>query len=210
MTEDVEAARRAAIEEQLSAHCRRQDHAAATTIAIRSYGSEVLRFLVATTGNPSDAEEAFSQFCLLFLEHLPKFRGECSFRTWAYVMARTALAQLHARRKQQRREVALSSEAAAVAAQVRSQTREYLRTEAKHRLAGVIAKLDPDDRMLLLLRVQRRLSWAEVTRILAGDASPGGEVLSRRSAALRKRFERLKQVVRVEVLGEAPVEPEGG
>jgi RNA polymerase sigma-70 factor (ECF subfamily) len=107
-----------------------------------------------------------------------------------------------ARRRRQRAEVTLSGEAAEVAARVRSQTREYLRTEAKHRLAGVIARLDEEDRMLLLLRVQRRLSWAEVTRVLAGEQAPSAALLSRRSAALRKRFERLKQIVRDEVVGE--------
>ena len=55
--------------------------------------------------------------------------------------------------------------------------------------------------MLLVLRVQRRLSWVEVTRIVAGDEPLDDAALSRRSAALRKRFERLKRVVREEVVG---------
>ena len=192
---------RGAIEGELAAHCDHRDHAAATTLALRSYGSEILRFLIAVTRNPSDADEAFSHFCLLFWEHLPGFRRECSFRTWAYVLARTALAQLGVRRKRREREIPLSAAAAAVAAQVRSQTREYLRSAAKHRLAGVIAKLDEEERMLLVLRVQRRLSWVEVTRIVAGDEPLDDAALSRRSAALRKRFERLKRVVREEVVG---------
>jgi RNA polymerase sigma-70 factor (ECF subfamily) len=202
MTGDPEAARRAAVEQQLSAHLDRDEPAAAVTLALRTYGTEILRFLVAATRDAGAAEEAFSHFCLLLWEHLPRFRRECSFRTWSYVMARTALSELVARRRRQRAEVTLSGEAAEVAARVRSQTREYLRTEAKHRLAGVIARLDEEDRMLLLLRVQRRLSWAEVTRVLAGEPAPSAALLSRRSAALRKRFERLKQIVRDEVVGE--------
>ncbi len=202
MTGDEEAARRAAVEQQVSAHLDRDEHAAAVTLALRSYGTEILRFLVAATRDAGAAEEAFSHFCLLLWEHLPRFRRECSFRTWSYVMARNALSHLQARHRRQRAEVTLSGEAAEVAARVRSQTREYLRTEAKHRLAGVIARLDEEDRMLLLLRVQRRLSWAEVTRVLVGEQAPTAELLSRRSAALRKRFERLKQIVRAEVVGE--------
>lgn len=202
MSDHAEAARRAAIEEQLAAHLDRHEHGAAATLALRSYGTEILRFLVAATRDGGAADEAFSHFCLLLWEHLPRFRRECSFRTWSYVMARTALAAQKARRRRQRVEVALSREAAEVAAEARSQTREYLRTEAKHRLAGVIARLDEEDRMLLLLRVQRRLSWAEVTRVLAGDQAPSPELLTRRSAALRKRFERLKQVVRAEMVAE--------
>ena len=188
------------VEAELAALYRCQDHAGATTLLLRRYGSEILRFLVAMARDPSDADDAFSQFCLLFWQHLPRFRAECSFRTWSYVLARTALAQLRARRRRQQPEVALSREAAAVAEQVRSETRRYLRTEEKHRLAAVIAKLDENDRMLLLLRVQRRLSWADVTRIFAGEEEHDDEALSRRSAALRKRFERLKQLVRAELI----------
>jgi RNA polymerase sigma-70 factor, ECF subfamily len=203
MSADLDTARRAEIEQQLAEKCRRGEHGAAVTLALRCYGTEILRFLVATTGNQGDAEDAFSQFSLLLWQHLPRFRGECSFRTWSYVMARTALAQVHGRRKRHAVEVTLSSEAAAVADRVRSHTREYLRTEAKQRLAGVVARLDQEDRMLILLRVQRRLSWAEVARVLAGDEVASDEDMARRSAALRKRFERLKRLVRDEMVGRA-------
>jgi RNA polymerase sigma-70 factor (ECF subfamily) len=191
---------RAAVDAELAAHCERRDHGAATTLALRCYGSEILRFLVAVTRSVDDADEAFAQFCLLFWQHLPGFRRECSFRTWAYVLARTALAQLAERRKRQQREVPLSSEAAAVADGVRSQTREYLRSAAKHRLAAVIEKLDEDERMLLILRVQRKLSWADVARVVAGDVPLDEVTLARRTAALRTRFVRLKQLLRDEVV----------
>lgn len=135
--------------------------------------------------------------------HLPGFRRQCSFRTWAYVLARTALGQLSTRRRRERRELPLSDEAAAVAAQVRSETREYLRSAAKHRLAAVVEKLDEEERMLLVLRVQRRLSWADVARIVTGDVPLDEAALARRAGALRTRFARLKQLLRSEIVGDA-------
>jgi RNA polymerase sigma-70 factor (ECF subfamily) len=54
------------------------------------------------------------------------------------------------------------------------------------RLRLLRASLDPEDRTLLALRIDRALEWDEVAAVLSTDASPVN------AAALRKRFERLK------------------
>ena len=51
--------------------------------------------------------------------------------------------------------------------------------------------LPVNDRTLLILRVDRRMSWLEIAEILGEDPDPAA--LKRRSVALRKRFERLKE-----------------
>jgi RNA polymerase sigma-70 factor (ECF subfamily) len=48
------------------------------------------------------------------------------------------------------------------------------------------AQLEPEEQTLLTLRVDRQLSWREVADILAEEGATVDE------AALRKRFERLK------------------
>lgn len=42
---------------------------------------------------------------------------------------------------------------------VRTRTAEYLRTEVKDRIAKLRDSLDPEDRTLLILRVDRKLGW---------------------------------------------------
>jgi RNA polymerase sigma-70 factor, ECF subfamily len=65
------------------------------------------------------------------------------------------------------------------------------------RVAKLRAELDPEDQTLLILRVNRQLPWRDIARIMTdeGDASDDDE-LKRRAAALRKRFERLKEELR--------------
>jgi RNA polymerase sigma-70 factor, ECF subfamily len=55
----------------------------------------------------------------------------------------------------------------------------------KDRLRALRDELKPEDRELLVLRLDRELEWPEIALILGTDA-----------ATLRKRFERLKEKLR--------------
>jgi RNA polymerase sigma-70 factor (ECF subfamily) len=57
---------------------------------------------------------------------------------------------------------------------------------AADRLAKLRESLKPDEQTLLILRVDKGLSWKEIAQILAEDTPPD-------VGALRKRFERLKE-----------------
>ncbi len=59
---------------------------------------------------------------------------------------------------------------------------------AADRLASLRESLEPEEQTLLILRVDRGLSWKEIATVLAEseDAPPD-------AVALRKRFERLKE-----------------
>ena len=62
------------------------------------------------------------------------------------------------------------------------------REEQATALDRLRATLDEDEQTLLTLRVDRRLSWAEVAQVMAEDGAAPPE-----EPALRKRFERLKE-----------------
>jgi RNA polymerase sigma-70 factor (ECF subfamily) len=174
--------------------------------AIEAYGDELGRYLAALARNPDDAAEAFSQLWEDFLRGLPAFRFEASLRTWAYTLARNALfrgARAPARREQNR--VPLSRPDAQRAlddmkAQVRERTAAWRRTSVKDRLHAIRESLPREDRELLILRVDRGLSWQEVARVTAATELDDAE-LRRSAAGLRKRFERLK--ARLEKLAQA-------
>ncbi|MCU0682487.1 MAG: sigma-70 family RNA polymerase sigma factor [Polyangiaceae bacterium] len=185
---------RAQTEATLREWHERGDFAAVVTFALRCYGPEVLGFLVALRHDPEAVSEIFSQFCEDLWAGVPRFAWESSFRTWAYVLARHAMAR-HQKDAYRRRRVPLSEHPALfeLEQQVRTQTMPYLRTDVKQRAARLREKLDPDDQALLVLRVDRNLSWNDIARVLAGcasDATPAD--LAREAAALRKRFERVK------------------
>src|SRR5262249_52246367 len=81
---------------------------------------------------------------------------------------------------------------------VRTETLSFLRTERRDRFAELRASLDPDDRTLLILRVERGLAWNDLAQAMhADDATPlCGEALKRESAGVRKGSQFLKQRLR--------------
>ncbi|MBC8067443.1 MAG: sigma-70 family RNA polymerase sigma factor, partial [Deltaproteobacteria bacterium] len=89
----VDADQRAALEQTIVAHCEARDHARAATVAIEGYGPEILGYLLAATHREQETAEIFSDFCEDLWRGLPGFRGESSFRTWAYRLAYHALAR---------------------------------------------------------------------------------------------------------------------
>jgi RNA polymerase sigma-70 factor (ECF subfamily) len=143
-----------------------------------------------------DADEVFSLWCERLFRGLPGFGWEASLRTWAYTIARNASANfVRGQKNRARRELAAeSAELAAVEQQVRTETSPYRRTEAKDKLSAIRDALPPEDRMLLVLRVDKGLEWKELARVMLGEDEPVTEVaLQRESQRLRKRFQILKE-----------------
>src|SRR5262249_58126619 len=83
----------------------------------------------------------------------------------------------------------------AIEADVRTRTLSFLRTEVKSRFAELRDGLPPDDRALLILRVDRKLAWNDLARAMHDDeAAPlEGDKLKRAAARLRKRFQSIKE-----------------
>jgi RNA polymerase sigma-70 factor, ECF subfamily len=189
----MDAAERERVERELRAAFDGGDMAAAATIAIKRYGPEIFGFLVGMAGDEDTAAEVFSRFCVELWRDLPKFRWECSLRTWAYMVARHRLYRHAAERGRRRRDVSPDEvpEIQRLADEVRSSTAQHLRTAVKDAFTALRAQLEPDDQMLLVLRVDKDLEWLEVARVLGG-ADRDDAALSRDAAALRKRFERIK------------------
>jgi RNA polymerase sigma-70 factor, ECF subfamily len=168
------------------------DHPLAVTRLLESYGDELLQFLVAMTRDEADGNEGFSVLCEDLWKGIARFRGECSFRTWSYLLARHALGKLRRDPHRRRARPLPDGELAALVDRVRTQTASFLRTENRDLVATLRAGLDPDDQALLILRVGRGLAWKEIARVIGETAEPDDEELVRRAAALRKRFERVK------------------
>ena len=76
------------LETQIRAACERAGWDEAATLAIRSYGPELLGFLAALARDPVVADDLFGSVCEKLWRGLPKFAWKSSFRTWAYAIAR--------------------------------------------------------------------------------------------------------------------------
>jgi RNA polymerase sigma-70 factor (ECF subfamily) len=167
----------------------------AATKAVEGYGPEVLGFLVTLLRDESSANEVFSQTCEDLWKGLGRFEGRSSLRTWFYVLARHAATRFRrAPHRRPGRRVGLS-EVSEIAERVRSRTLAHLRTEVKNSFAAIRDALSEDDRALLVLRVDRSLSWNEIAQVFLPGAHPE-ESVAQVAAKLRKRFERLKVEIR--------------
>jgi RNA polymerase sigma-70 factor (ECF subfamily) len=87
------------------------------------------------------------------------------------------------------------SQVSEVIARERSRTASYLRTESQAVLKRIRDSLDPEERSLLVLRVDRNLSWLDIARIMRGGETDE-QLLKRDAARLRKRFQTLKARLR--------------
>jgi RNA polymerase sigma-70 factor (ECF subfamily) len=196
-TDEQAAAARAAREQVVRDTLARGNASGAASQAIELYGGEVLGFLHAVARDEDLAHEAFSVFSEDLLRGLPAFRWDASLRTWCYALARNALHRLRRDpRRRARNNVSISNPGAGVSAiveQVRTATMPFLKTEIKDELRRLRESLDPDDHALIVLRIDRKMSWKDIARALPGD---DGQELERRAATLRKRFERAKTMLR--------------
>jgi RNA polymerase sigma-70 factor (ECF subfamily) len=182
--------------EQLLGGGQRQ---AAATLSVEAYGSEVFGFLVSLMRDADAASEVFSQACEDLWAGLPGFEGRSSLRTWFYTLARNAASRFHRSPQRDRRRHVPLSQMAELAEATRTRTLPHLRTDVKDQFAVIRDSLDESDRALLVLRVDRQMSWNDIARILAGDGG-AAEPRTRASARLRKRFQVLKEELRQRAL----------
>jgi len=178
--------------------CERGDYEDAATFGLRHYGDEILGYLVGVARDGSIADEAFSVFCEHLWRGLPGFRGDASFRTWAYTLARHALHRVRrdpSRGSARNVPLSCSPELDAMVESLRM-TSLLHRQRRRDELTQLRRQLDVDDQTLIILRVDRGLSWSEIAKIMLD-----GEDAESESARvkLRKRFQRattsLKQLV---------------
>lgn len=173
------------LEETIRAKFDANDLAGAATAAISGYGPQIYGYLLVVARSDEIASEVFSDFCHDLWRDLPSFRWAASLRTWAYTIARHRLHAYLRDPARRRPRVGVSEVVDDLAAQVRSTTTRWRKTEVKDAISRVREQLEPDDQTLLTLRIDRDLPWKEVAAIME-ESEP----------ALRKRFERLKARLR--------------
>lgn len=189
---------REALEQDIRRRCEAADPGGAASVALRGYGPELYGFLVAFHRSEHDAAEVFAMVSERLWRGLGDFGWQSSFRTWAYTVARnTSLKYRRDEGRRRARQVALpeGSELSAIAEEIRTRTKSFLRTEAKNRVTELREALSPDDRELLVLRVDKRLSFKELALVLhdEGAAPLDAAGIDKEAARLRKRFQLIKQ-----------------
>jgi RNA polymerase sigma-70 factor (ECF subfamily) len=177
------------LEEDIAEALARGDADRAASEAIRGYGPQILGYLTRVLGSADDAADAFSLFSEQLWRGMRGFEGRSTVRVWAYRVAWSAAMRVAEDGWRRRRERLRTSMASRIAAEIV--------TTASRAAGGEDAGLErlrealvPEERSLLVLRVDQRLSWREVAEVMRGEGAQVDE------AALRKRFERVKRKLR--------------
>lgn len=172
------------------------DLRAAASEVVRRLGPEILGLLCAMHRDRDVAGDAFSLFTERLWTSLPDFEWKCSMRTWAYMLARRASVDVHrTERRREKRNVALSDvpELARVAGHVRTATLTFLQSEVKTELTRLRDSLPEEDKLLLVLRVDRQLAWTDLAHVFLEEReAASSEAVKREAARLRKRFQLVK------------------
>jgi RNA polymerase sigma-70 factor (ECF subfamily) len=176
------------VEDLVQARLQERDLRGAATVAIRELGPAVTRYLRGMLRSEADTADALSDWAESLWAGIGSFEGRSSFCSWAYRLAYHSALDLSDRAHRKRERRLATAEASVLAEQVR--TTAFSDERRRRRLDELRAELSADDRTLLLLRVDQQLSWDDVAEVLSGPSAPVD------SAAVRKRFERLKEKLR--------------
>jgi len=159
-------------------------HGAATE-AMRGLGPKILGYLRSILRDENDAGDAFSAFAENLWRGIGTYRGEASFRTWAFKIAWHAALNVRNEAWNRLGRRFETGEASRLAEEIRTKT--GVREERQRTALELLREeLTAEEQTLLVLRIDQQLPWEDVAEVLTSDgAAP-------EPAALRKRFERLK------------------
>jgi RNA polymerase sigma factor (sigma-70 family) len=186
------------------------DHRAAADIVLRAYGNEIYAFVLAQFhGKAGPADDCFSDFSEDFWRGLAGFQWRCSIRAWCYKVARSACSRYRRsphNRADRRAPGSAGGLLEQIAQQARSTTQVHLKTEVKDKIRELRDQLSEADRDLLILRVDRDMSWRDVVFALhahqeaneeandeANEEAPDEHDLPRLETNLRQRFAEVKR-----------------
>jgi RNA polymerase sigma-70 factor, ECF subfamily len=182
----------------LDGHVRRLleagDALGAINFALRQLGPEVFGFIVGVLGKDASADKVFAVTSERLWRSLPTFTWRCPLRAWAYVIARQEIAHVHDRGRPPEAERLLVAELAEAIADVTTQWHTIAPSAGRRqRLVALRTELSVDDRVLLVLRVDRQLSWGDIALAFVDEpATCRDDERKRESARLRKRFRLIK------------------
>jgi RNA polymerase sigma-70 factor, ECF subfamily len=187
------------IEARARAHADAADMRQAVTVLLEAYGRELFGFLITRLRDYDAAREVFGDFAEDLWKGFPGFRWQCSARVWCYTLARHAASRyVQQARRFSEHNVPLSRAGplSEIAERVRTETAIALRTETKSRISQLREQLPVDDQTLLILRVNRELSWEEIAQIMLFDDVAEPAELKAGATRLRKRFQAAKDKLR--------------
>jgi len=193
------------IDARIIAHIEAEEFEQAAEVAIAEYGPSIFGMFMGVFHNEATAQDVFQHFSLQLWKSLPSFQGRSRFYTWAFTIARRSMSRWFERRELRvEQRLGTLQEQNLQARWARTATAEWRNTASRERFETMCADLDPEERTLVMLRIDQEMSWKEIALVIADEDEQEAldrKELSKRAASLRKRFERIKNTMRKALTG---------
>ena len=179
----------------LVAAAKKGDEAAFEELVNR-YENKIFRLTRNITGNQEDAEDAMQEAFFKAYTHLQGFQGDSRFYTWLVrIAANEALMRLRRRRPGQfSLDEPLEGESDLMPRELEdwrpSPERKYADTEMQTLLAEAVEKLEPEYRIVLVLRDVEELSTQDAAEALGISVAAVKSRLLRARLKLREKLNR--------------------
>jgi RNA polymerase sigma-70 factor (ECF subfamily) len=170
------------------------DTTRAVNETLRVLGPDILGFISGVMRNDADADDVFAAVSERLWRSFATFDWRCSLRTWTHVIAGREIIRFRRGALRHVQGRVPISQFAEILATVRTQTRPDQRSDRQRAVARLRDELPEEDRLLLVLRVDRDLPYDEIALAFSEDPeSCTDEARKREAARLRQRFQILKR-----------------
>ena len=166
---------------------------------VSRYERKIFRLTMNITGNREDAEDAMQHAFLKSFSHLKDFQGDSRFYTWLVrIAANEALMRLRKRRPNQfSLDEPIASDEDLMPRELQDwgpgPEQRFAQTEMREILSGVIEQLEPEYRMVFVLRDIEELSTEDTASALGLSVPAVKSRLLRARLKLREKLNRYFQ-----------------
>lgn len=163
----------------------------ATTAVLKMYGAELFGFLAGILEDVPAARDVYASVGESIRLYLPRFEWAFPLRTWIYVIARRELAR-HREMARQRSWPPPSSAKPTFPLPDPMVTQPYRASALRSSVGALRSSLASEDLELLVLRLDRRLTWKELALTSLGE-SASESAAGAEAIRLRERFRLIRE-----------------
>jgi len=169
--------------------CQRGDYDA-FRLLFETHKDRVYSIALRYSGDAAEAMDIAQETFLKLLSSIQDFRGDSSFESWLYriVVNRCLDHQRRGRKLMPFLEDLLD----ALIAPAENALNKLLRTEVENDVQGMVGKLPPEQRIVVVLRYTEGLSYEEIAAILNCSKGTVASRLNRAHSVLERRLSHLR------------------
>jgi len=172
---------------ELIESCQRGDYDAFRAL-FETHSDRVYSIALRYSGDATSALDIAQETFLKVWSHIGEFRAECSFESWLYRIVVNGC--LDYRRRGRKWAPFLSDLLDAVIAPAESALHKVLRAEVEGDVQRMVAKLPPDQRMVVVLRYTDGFSYEQIAEVLGCSTGTVASRLNRAHKTLERRLSR--------------------